>query len=93
MNSAAYSEILVLAARALAAVEHYDSLIKLHGNVYKSPKGLLKKNPAVDLYHQAMRDARLYLLEFGLSPREINRVNVIPGNENQGSLFGMFRGA
>lgn len=90
--SESHTEMLALAAKKLADIEKYDKHIQEHGAVYwsESPMGSsLKANPSVKLQNEAVKEARLLLQEFGLSPSSMSKVKV--PNKPKAGKFDKFK--
>lgn len=80
LDSATYTEMLVLAARRMEAIDICDAHIAEHGDIVATPTvagdTLLRENPAVKMRDRAMDRLQSLLAEFGLSPSSIGRVGV-----------------
>lgn len=86
LASPSHAEMLSLAARRLAEIEHYEELIAKYGHVYettnKNGDFSLRANPAVNLKSEAMRHLHALLAEFGQSPASIGKVSIIDNPSN-----------
>lgn len=79
LNSATYTDAIVLAVKRMSEIEECDALIVTHGRVIESETDrggnpILRPNPAVAMRNEAMRHLQSLLAEFGLTPSSIGRV-------------------
>ena len=92
LDSATYTEVLVLAAMRMLEIELCTQAIADHGALVMtktmSGSDLLRANPAVGMRNEAMRHLQSLLAEFGLTPSSIGRVGVKKKGEPKQQGFG-----
>jgi P27 family predicted phage terminase small subunit len=79
LDSATFTELLVLAAKRLAEIDDCDLAIAEHGRIIETTTEagnlLLRANPAITMRAEAMRHLQSLLAEFGLTPSASARVS------------------